>query len=713
MVIREYEVYEERFALVRDRMQDFLQEGEIKCEFRAYFASVADFLTNVAEVYDLVKSGAYERLPLEKKKELHDKLYANLAKDIYEKSFLSPAYLASHCVGEGEIHLSLAQLLSALYADALTTIPAAYEGRLDILCIFFELVVEMHGIVISEEEASGDKLFTAEGCLTEESCGYMEKEVRAALYSFYHDYSEVFAADAIAQMFDVEEDFYTRLIREADLMTDDYLYRTGAYISENELGLAAYLRTLSQEEIDAMAATFTEGYRKGFEITGKDITKKRIVRIEAPVGFERVVRAAMEQFGAMGLMPTMRRESTLSMTGRGGAKRDYYSTSPNRQFDFDHKDDRAIYFDKAFVERRLEVMRDTFEAYKPQAKTFGGPAVIEIFGEEPFAPQAKETNVKFSDKQNELNVYYMTEAGKLTNTYIPGDEYSFTIIAYPLPAIGTKFEEIFAKTVALNNLDYAKYQAIQQKIIDALDFGTSVHVTGRGANHTDIHVQLHPLSDPSKETIFENCVADVNIPVGEVFTSPMLEGTNGVLHVTQVYLGQLCYKDLEIQFVDGKVASYRCANFADEEENLRYIKENVLYRHETLPLGEFAIGTNTTAYRMARDYAIADKLPILIAEKTGPHFAVGDTCYSHAEDVPMYNPDGKEVIARDNSCSILRKDEKRADEAYYNCHTDITIPYDELGDIMVECQDGHEIAIIREGRFVLPGTEELNEELNR
>ena len=116
---------------------------------------------------------------------------------------------------------------------------------------------------------------------------------------------------------------------------------------------------------------------------------------------------------------------------------------------------------------------------------------------------------------------------------------------------------------------------------------------------------------------------------------------------------------------------------------------------------------------MARDYDIADKLPILIAEKTGPHFAVGDTCYSHAEDVAMYNPDGKEVVARDNSVSLLRKDEATADQAYFNCHTDITIPYDELGDIVVQCKDGSTITIIYEGRFVLPGTEELNEELDR
>ena len=60
---------------------------------------------------------------------------------------------------------------------------------------------------------------------------------------------------------------------------------------------------------------------------------------------------------------------------------------------------------------------------------------------------------------------------------------------------------------------------------------------------------------------------------------------------------------------------------------------------------------------MAREFDIADKLPILIAEKTGPHFAVGDTCYSWAEDTAVFNPDGKEIVARDNAISILRKED--------------------------------------------------------
>ena len=123
-------------------------------------------------------------------------------------------------------------------------------------------------------------------------------------------------------------------------------------------------------------------------------------------------------------------------------------------------------------------------------------------------------------------------------------------------------------------------------------------------------------------------------------------------------------------------------------------------------MGEFAIGTNTTAYVAAKKYNIADKLPILIAEKMGPHFAVGDTCYSWEEDVKTFNPDGKEIVAKENEISALRNED--LSKAYFGCHTDITIPYEELGSIRVIDEDGEGTSIIENGRFVLPGTEELN-----
>ncbi len=157
------------------------------------------------------------------------------------------------------------------------------------------------------------------------------------------------------------------------------------------------------------------------------------------------------------------------------------------------------------------------------------------------------------------------------------------------------------------------------------------------------------------------------------------------------------------------ITDYGCSNFTDSEQNANYVKENILMNRDTLPLGEFAIGTNTTAYVMGRKFDIQRKLPILIAEKTGPHFAVGDTCYSRSEDHKVYNPDGKEIVARENEVSALRHTDMA--KAYVNCHTDITIPYDEIKEISVHTKDNQKIMIIEDGCFVLPGTERLNDAL--
>ena len=424
-----------------------------------------------------------------------------------------------------------------------------------------------------------------------------------------------------------------------------------------------------------------------------------------------MIRSAIRQFEEMGLEVILYRAAVWSVTMSPNRRIGYHGTSANMQFDYDHRYDQAIYLDKAFKERKLAVLRTAYENCKKQAAEYAGPAVVETFGEDGFEPLNKPEAYSLSEKQEELQIAYSNEAMPVVNQYIPGDETSFTIIAFPVPAIGRDFAEIFHETIRINTLDYEEYKKIQQNLVDVLDQAEYVTVTGNAAagNETQMKIFLHTLTDPQKQTNFENCVADVNIPVGEVFTSPVLAGTEGLLHVRQVYIGDFQFKNFRMEFKDGRVTDYSCDNFADPEEGRKLIRQQILKNHDTLPMGEFAIGTNTTAYAVAQKYGIMDKFPILIAEKTGPHFAVGDTCYSWSEDSAVYNPDGKEIIARDNEISLLRKED--VSKAYFGCHTDITIPYSELGDIMAVCSDGRKLPLIQSGRFVAAGTEKLNEEL--
>ena len=65
--------------------------------------------------------------------------------------------------------------------------------------------------------------------------------------------------------------------------------------------------------------------------------------------------------------------------------------------------------------------------------------------------------------------------------------------------------------------------------------------------------------------------------------------------------------------------------------------------------------------------------------------------------------------AVDDYLSLCEAENSEPEKAYFNCHTDITIPYSELGDIVVHTENDEKITIIKNGRFVLEGTEALNE----
>ena len=693
--MEEREILQERLELALLRIREIPGEdfqGAELLPWKEYFTTVAKFLLLIEDTRQFLEQGKQATATRKELQQRNRALYEDILPENYENSFANPAY-AVKMLGE-----EFGVLVSFLYTEMRSLIGFTYEGRLDELVIRMELFSEVYAAFVYEQQEN-HKLPTYAA-------------IREILYWFVSDYADVAAEERVREMVCPENNFAAAILRTADFTDLRYLYAYGEYVGENELKMAEFMNSLPEETIHTMADTYTEGYRIGFEVTGKDLSKKAVVDVRYQLGFERMMRRALENFEKMGLQPVIYRAASSILYNPSIYKNGFYSVSPNRQYEFDHKDDKALFLDKMYCSRKLEVMHTAFEKYKKEARGYAdilceapAPDEEELTRE----PVNKPESLKMTDEQSALLVENRTQMGQLQRQYIIEEERSFTSIAFPIPEVGDCFEELFRETIQINTLDYKKYQRIQQTIIDALDQADHCEIKGCNGNHTDLKVNLWKLKNPAKETIFENCVADVNIPVGEVFTSPVLEGTNGVLHVTRVFLNGLEYKDLEITFENGKIQNYNCANFATEEENKAFIKENILFRHKTLPLGEFAIGTNTTAYVAAKKLGVESKMPILIAEKMGPHFAVGDTCYSHAEEVKVYNPDGKEIVARDNEVAALRS--VNPSKAYFNCHTDITIPYDELAELTAVKKDGDRITIIQNGRFVLPGTEELNEPL--
>ena len=699
----------ERYELSMERICRFCEEESVQEPYRAYFRSVAEFVKKCDEVLNAQISGESRNWTKEHHAEINRILYEDILVENYENSYANPEY-AAKVFGE-----ELGKLLCFLYTEIRGDIVYAYEQRVEDMVIYNEAMIEIYNVFADEEM---QMVLERQG--SNHAGNPAARFVRDILYWCMSDYCDVTLTYRIREGLDPEADFAKAIIMERDLTDFSYLYQFGEYISDEELKVAAFLNKLPEATIKKMADTFTDGYIRGFQVMGRDLSKKKSVVIRYPLGFERMIREAVKNFEAVGLSAVIPRAAVGSMNRNPAGKAGYVSTSPNKQYDYDHRYDLALFMDKAFRDRKLAVLKTSYEEFKQLAADYAGPAVVEIFGEEGFAPVNKAEAWAFDEKQQKLYLEYRNSSMQIVNEYIPGDETSFTIIAFPVPAIGPEFEAIFEETIKINTLDYEKYQKIQQRLIDVLDTAEYVEVVGKNENRTKMRVNLTELTDPSTQTRFENCVADVNIPVGEVFTSPKLAGTEGVLNVSSVYVGEIQFKNLLMKFEDGRVTEVSCDNFLEvlsedaSEETVaeakaagrRLVIQEIMNQHESLPLGEFAIGTNTTAYAMAEKYQIIDRLPILIVEKMGPHFAVGDTCYSWSEDSPMYNPDGKEMIARDNEVSILRKED--VSKAYFGAHCDITIPYRELDRIMVVKPDGEQVAIIKEGRFVLPGLEELN-----
>lgn len=661
----------ERYEIATSRIREIINEDTVSEPFKSFFCKASEFICKIDDLNSIIKSGEINDFSLDRLKELNKSLFEEIYSENYEESFANPEY-AVKTLGE-----EYGKILCYIYTKNRGMIRNVYMGRLEEVVLQMELFTQIYNYFEDVEQLEYENVYET-------------------VYSYEKDNTEIFTDLMIEDRINPDNKFAVDIVMNSDLNDLRYLYKYGEHVGFNELKMAEFLNSLSQEEIDRLAKVYTEGYRIGFINTGKDISKKGTVDIRYSLGFERIIRSAIFNFKKMGLEPV------IYQVG-------YTTTSPNRQYAYDHRYDDALYLDKAYIKRKLEVSRHAYESRKQLAGKMAGPAVIEIFGETPFEPENKKQAYALSEEQQKLKSEYITEYQTMVQEYIKGDERSFTIIAFPIPEFGDDFEQMFKETVKINTLDSEIYGKVQQNIIDALDQAEYVKVLGKGDNKTNMKVQMYDLKNPLKETNFENCLADVNIPLGEVFTSPKLKGTEGILHVSQVYLNDLKYNDLQIIFEDGKIKDYTCKNFDTEEENKKFIKQNVMFNHETLPIGEFAIGTNTTAYRVAKKYHVVYKLPILIVEKMGPHFAVGDTCYSFEEDIKTYNPDGKEIVARENEVSALRKTDIK--KAYFGCHTDITMPYDELGEITAVRKDGSEITIIKDGHFVLEGTELLNEPL--
>lgn len=660
--------FEDDYEKNLNRVQEIIietQQGS-NSKMDAFFYHIAEWIFMLAEMEKDFNSDYFKKHSFDELKEFNYNLFKELLPENYEQSYANPAYCV-HKFGK-----EMGHLITVFYVEFRSFVSYATK----------HMIYKMNRAITQFIQFY--ETYQKHGENIEELKNIVVYPVWAEMYdnlsmTFETRYNPDFA-------------YYTDFIQNADLSDLRYLFYMGKYISDVEIKTAQFVNSLPEDKIRKVMKQTAAAYVEGFVESGKDYKKRPNVNLISCIGMERMAKILIEELKEYGFITMM---SNLS------------SKNPNQQFDYDHRFDLALYLDDEYLKHYLIEAEKAIDDNKHIIEKCSGSLYFDPFGENPFAPVSKTESLKLDDVQLELNKQMKNQYSMMFYKAYKREEASFCIIGFPTPEIGDQFEEIFDKTIDINMLDHKEYLRIQQYLIDALDQGDHVIIEGQNGNQTMLKIKLPKLADPEKQTNFCNCGATVNIPVGEVFNTPQLNGTIGRLHISETFLNGLFYKDLTLDFQDGCILEYSCKNFENDEENKKYIEENLIFPHKSLPIGEFAIGTNTLAYVVAKKYNILSVLPILIIEKMGPHFAIGDTCYSWEEDTAVFNPDGKEIISRDNERSILRKED--VSKAYTQVHVDITLPYEEIGAIYAVREDGSKIDIIRDSRFVLNGTEILNE----
>ena len=390
--MEEREILLERLELALLRIREIPGEdwqGEALQSWREYFTVVAKFLLLIEDNRKFLEQDGLKTATLEELQQRNHALYEDILPENYENSFANPAY-AVKMLGE-----EFGALAAFLYTEMRSLIGFTYEGRLEELVIRMELFSEVYAAFVYEQQEN-HKLPTY-------------ASIREILYWFVSDYADVAAEERVKELVCPENNFAANIIRTVDLNDLRYLYAYGEYVGDNELKMAEFMNSLPEETIHTMADTYTEGYRIGFEVTGKDLSKKAVVDVRYQLGFERMMRRALENFEKMGLQPVIYRAASSILYNPSIYKNGFYSVSPNRQYEFDHKDDRALFLDKMYCSRKQEVMHTAFEKYKKEARGYAGPAVVETFGECDFEPVNKPESLKMTDEQSALLVENRTQ----------------------------------------------------------------------------------------------------------------------------------------------------------------------------------------------------------------------------------------------------------------------------------------------------------------
>ncbi|MFH1746931.1 MAG: aminopeptidase [Planctomycetota bacterium] len=223
----------------------------------------------------------------------------------------------------------------------------------------------------------------------------------------------------------------------------------------------------------------------------------------------------------------------------------------------------------------------------------------------------------------------------------------WVVIRWPHPSMAQlaqmsteAFEDFYFDVCTL---DYARMNAAMQPLKNRLEATDQIHIIG--PQDTDLTFSIKGLPAIT-------CAGRHNIPDGEVFTAPVRESVNGVMHynTATLYRG-VTHEDIRFEFKNGQIikatstSTDKLNEVLDSDEGARYI-------------GEFALGVNPYIMHAMKDTLFDEKIAGSIHFTPGASYDEcpnGNTSEVHWDIVLIQTPDyGGGEIHFDGK--LIRKD---------------------------------------------------------
>ena len=200
---------QERYELAKERLLEIGKENLVPMPYCDYFRSVAEFLTEICKTYEEICGGVYFTRGLEELAEANEKLYEDVIPEQYGQSYANPA-TAVKLLGD-----EYGQILSFVYTQMRSLIPAAFEQKLFEIVIHLELFLETYASFCYSYQDTGEKPD--------------KSQIEENIYFFIHDYTEDMTMQRVREKVDPAEDFAYRILMNENLTDTKYLYKYGEY----------------------------------------------------------------------------------------------------------------------------------------------------------------------------------------------------------------------------------------------------------------------------------------------------------------------------------------------------------------------------------------------------------------------------------------------------------------------------------------------------